>query len=112
MTRTMTDRQSVAANALVTNILANKLNEFLERPSIVNVYIVASVVGLNATFMVGNEVYVQDQEVSSNARFPNKNEDLLSSGAGGQGERISIDLRNTTAGAIVVQTLVEIIPVR
>ncbi len=112
MTRTMTDRQSVAANALITNILAGKLNEFLERPSIVNFYIVAAAGGMNASAMVGNEIYVQDQEVSSNNRFPNKNEDLLSSGAGGPGERVSVDLRNTTAGAIVVQTLVEIIPVR
>ncbi len=43
----MTDRQSVAANATVQNVLAGNLNEFLQANSLVNLYASAAAVGLN-----------------------------------------------------------------
>lgn len=107
----MTDVQSVAANATTGNIFAGNVFEFLSLPSIVRVYIVAAGVGMNVDVLVGNESYASDQEVSGANRFPIRNEDLLVELGGLPGERIVVRLRNTTVGALIVQSLVEVLPV-
>lgn len=107
---TMTDRQTVAANTRTTNILAGKAFEFVRQASIVNVYIVAAAVGVNADFQVGGDVIVADEEVSGANRFPQTNTDLFTRHGALPGERLFLSLRNTTGVGIVVQTLVEVLP--
>lgn len=107
----MTDRQTVAANATTANIFAGNIFEFIQRASIVRFYPVAAAVGMNVDILVGNESYVNDQEISGANRWPIRNEDLLVEMGALPGERIVVRLRNTTGAAIVVQTLVEVIPV-
>lgn len=104
----MTDRQSVPANSAVTNVLAGKVHEFLSEPSVVRVYITASAVGLNCSFLVGSESIVQDQEISNANRFPLVPDDFLAESGGFTGDRVVLGLRNTTAGAITVFTRVEV----
>jgi len=104
----MTDRQSVAANATVVNVLAGKLHEFLSAPSTIRLYGTASAVGLNVTFIVGSEVLLQDQEINSQNRLPIVPDDFTEQGFGNTGERILVSLRNTTAGAITGFTRVDI----
>jgi len=106
----MTDNQSVAANATTGNIFAGNVFEFVGSPSIVRVYIVAAAVGLNTDVLVGNESYANDQEVSGANRFPIRNEDLLVELGALAGERIVVRLRNTTGAAIIVKSLVEVLP--
>lgn len=107
----MTSVQSVAANTTTGNIFAGNVFEFLSLPSVVRVYIVASAVGMNVDVLVGNESYANDQEVSGANRFPIRNEDLLVELGGLPTERIVVRLRNTTIGALTVQSLVEVLPV-
>lgn len=107
----MTDRRSVAANAVVENILTGKLHEFLSEPSMVRVFMTGSAVGLNSSVLVGGESVVQDQEVSSANRFPQDPEDFLAESGGLQGDRLVIGLRNTTGGAITAITRVSVEPV-
>jgi len=107
---TMTDRQTVAANTRTANILAGKAFEFVASASIINVYIVAAAVGINADVLVGGESIVSDEEVSGANRFPQTDTDLFARHGGLPGERIFIALRNTTGAGIVVQTLVEVLP--
>ena len=99
----MTDVQSVAANATTGNIFAGNVFEFIQSPSIVRCYIIAAAVGMNVDILVGNESYASDQEISGANRFPIRNEDLLVELGALPGERIVVRLRNTTAGALVVQ---------
>ena len=106
----LTDRQSVAANATVANVLAGKLNEFLVDSSIVALYATAAAVGLNVSFIVGNEVIVDDQEVNAQNRMPLIPDDFVAEGAGLQGDRIIVRLRNTTALAIIAFTRLETNP--
>lgn len=108
---TMTDRQSVAANATVTNVLAGKIFEFAQRPSIVAVYATASAVGLNISFVVGNEVQVDDQEVNAQNRLPIVPDDLISRAGALRGDRLVLRLRNTTGAAITAFTRVDLDPV-
>jgi hypothetical protein len=107
----MTDRQSVAANATVTNVLAGKLHEFLNRPSAVRLYACASAVGLNSTLIVGSQSSVQDQEVNAQNRLPIVPDDFLAEAGGLAGERILVSYRNTTGAAITAFTRVEVEPV-
>jgi len=101
---------SVAANATTGNIMAGKVFEFVPAPSIIKVYINAAAVGMNADVLVGNESYLNDEEVSNANRFPIRNEDLLVELGALAGERIVIRLRNTTGAAIITNTLVEVQP--
>lgn len=106
----MTDVQSVAANTTTANILAGKAMEFVQEPSVVSVGINASAVGLFATVVVGTEVVVDDQEVSSINRMPQFPEDVLAEGGAFAGDRITIRLRNSTGGAITGFTKINLTP--
>jgi len=103
---------SVAAGANSGNVLAGRLFEFLERPSVVRVFPVGSAIGLQCTFNVGGEVFIQGEEISGANRFPTRNEDLLGEGVGGAGERIVISFFNPTGGALTIFLVVDVIPVR
>jgi len=107
----MTDRRSVAANTTVENILSGKVHEFLPENSVIRVFMAAAAAGINASFLVGSESLVQDQEVSDANRFPQDPEDFLSESGGLEGDRVLLALRNTTGAAIVVITRVSIEPV-
>lgn len=106
----MTDVQSVAANTTTANILAGKASEFVSESSIVSIGINASAVGLRATVVIGTEVVVDDQEVSSINRMPQFPEDILAEGGAFPQDRITVRLRNTTGGAITGFTKLNITP--
>jgi hypothetical protein len=74
-------------------------------------YATASAIGLNTSFLVGNEVIVDDQEVSSANRSPVTPDDLLGSGGALSGDRIVIRYRNTTGAAITAFTRLDVAPV-
>jgi len=107
----MSDNQSVAANATILNVLAGKVHEFLSEDSIVRAYVSAAAVGMRASVLIGAEVLVDDQEVSSSNRFPLIPDDRLAEGAGFQSDRLIVRYRNTTGAAIIVRSLVEVEPV-
>ena len=107
----MSDRQSVGANAVVANVLAGKLHEFLSEDSIVRLYAVAAAVGLNVSLLVGGESIVQDQEVSGAGGFPVIPDHFIAEGAGFAGDRLVLSLRNTTGAAIVATTIVDTEPI-
>ena len=106
----MTDVQSVAANTTTANILAGKSMEFVPEASIINIGIAASAVGLHATVVIGTEVVVDDQEVSSINRMPQIPEDTLAEGGAFPGDRITVRLRNSTGGAITGFTKINVTP--
>lgn len=107
----MTDRQSVAANATVQNVLAGKLAEFLSEASRVALYATGSAVGLNYSLLIGGEALLDDQEVSGANRFPLVPDDFVAEGGGVPGDRIIVRVRNTTGAAITAFTRVETSPV-
>lgn len=107
---TMSDVRTVAANTRTANILAGKPFEFAAAPSIVNIYIVASAVGLRADVLVGGESVMSDEEVSGANRFPQVNTDLTVRHGANAGDRIFIALRNATGAVLTGNTLVEILP--
>lgn len=109
---TMTDRQSVAANSTVQNVLAGKIFEFVGRPSMIQLYATAAATGLNVSFIIGGRVIVDDQEINAQNRMPIVPDDFLAAGAGIPGERVVVRLRNTTGAAIITFTRLDLTPVR
>lgn len=106
----MTDVESVAANTTTGNILAGKAMEFVPEPSVVAIGICASAVGLKATVVIGSEVVVDDQEVSAANHMPLFPDDILAEGGAFAGDRITVRLHNTTAGAITGFTKINVSP--
>jgi len=106
----MTDVVSVAANATSANVLAGKIAEFLAETSVLRLFATGAAAGIFCTFLVGESVLVDDQEISGANRYPIKPDDLVDEGAGFGTDRLLLRFRNNTAGALVVQSRLEIEP--
>jgi len=107
--KVMTDiARSVAANASTANILDGKAEVYLTRNSALSFYIVAAAVGILATVLVGDTVVIDDQEISNLNRYPIRPDDLTARSGGAGGDLILVRLRNRTAGALVVNTVVDV----
>lgn len=106
-----TDRQSVAANAVVANALSGKLFEFVTRPSIVRLYATASAVGLNMTLLVGGVAVISDQEVNAQNRMPLIPDDFVVEAVAPAGTRLLLSYRNTTGAAITAFSRVDVVPI-
>jgi len=100
--------RSVGANAQTGNILDGKAEQYLTRNSAVAFYIVAAAAGIFATVLIGDSVVVEDQEVSSANRFPIRPDDLFARSGGAGGDLVFVRLRNSTAGAVVCTTVVDV----
>lgn len=106
----MTDRQSVAANLTVANAVAGKTHEFISEASIIRFYATGSVVGMNMTLFVGDELVVDDQEVNAQNRLPLVPDDFIAEAGAFPGDRIVLKYRNTTGGAIVAFSRIDVVP--
>jgi len=106
----MTDTQSVAGNAVVQNALAGKSQEFIKEPSIVSLSATGSAIGLFMTFIVGEEVVIEDQAIPLTNRFPIVPDDTLAQGGGLPGDRVIVKIRNSTGGALTSWVRVDIEP--
>ena len=104
----MTDVRSVAANATVDNVLTGKIFEFAPTNAVASLLASASAVGMRISFIIGNEVQLDDQEISSANRFPLNPDDYMARGGALKGDRLVLRLRNTTAGAITAFTRLEV----
>jgi len=60
--------------------------------------------------IVGNESYAVDQECNGANRFPIRNQDLFLELGALPGERIVVNARNRTGGALTLDSLVEVLP--
>lgn len=107
---TMTDNRSVAANTRTTNVLAGLPFEFVSTPSIIRFYAAAAAAGVNTDLLIGGENLVSDSEISSANRFPIRPDDLVTEHGGSGGDRLFVSYRNTTGAAIIVKTIVDVLP--
>jgi len=102
----------VALSTTTANLLAGDINEFLGRPSVVSLFCTGSAAGLRAQLLIGQDVVIDDQEISAANRFPITPDDFLSRGAGFQGDRLTLRFHNPTVGALTAQWRVAIEPVQ
>lgn len=98
---------SVAANSVSTNQVAGQLYEFLSGRTKLVYAAAASAVGLNTSLLLGGRAVINDAPVSQANRFPTLPDDIICReiAAG----RIILTFRNTTAGALTVNWLIDIL---
>ena len=101
---------SVAANTRSANLFAGDAFEFAPAPSIVRLYGRSAAVGLHIDFLLGGESLISDSEIAALAGFPTRPDDLLTEHGANPGDRIFVAARNTTGAAIIVQLIVDVIP--
>lgn len=103
--------RTVALQSKSTNILSDKVGRIITVPSLIRVLAAASLAGLRMSVLLGAETVVDDQEISRANRYPIYPDDIVQEfGATGPNDELFIFLRNTTAGAITVDTVVDISP--
>lgn len=105
---------SVAANSVSANVLAGSSFEFISQPSIVklaNTQAGAAPTDITAVFQIGGESLVQGGDVSDRAAFPTFRDDIFVEAGGQPGERLFLTYTNTTAGALLVAFLIDIMPI-
>jgi hypothetical protein len=107
---TFSNRQSVAANAVVTNVMSGNQYEFLPFDAFVEFGLVAAATGLNATVTTGSDLLQSDTEVSAANRMPIYPDDFVLNDVAAAGDRLVVSFRNTTGAAIVAFTIVKITP--
>lgn len=107
----LSDRRSLAANAVVDNVLDGKFGRVLQENSKVTVAITASVDSGFATVLVGNEVLIDGQEIPDTAAAPRNPEDILAQTVAAVGDEVIVKLRNANAAANVIRTSVFIDPI-
>lgn len=106
----MTEVATVVANTTSANLCAGKSAEFIKEPSIVSLSATGSAVGLFATFIVGEEVVIDDQPIPLTNRFPVVPDDTMAQGGGYPGDRVNVRLRNSTGGNLTGWVRVDIEP--
>jgi len=106
----MQDRQSIAAGATVVPFSGN-VHEFLGRDSGVEIAVVGAATGLTFDVTIGDRVIVQGGYASEINRIPQYPEDFTIDDAGLAGDKVTVRVTNTTAGAVVCFTSARITPV-
>jgi len=104
-------QRSVAANVRSGNLLAGEVFEFMPSPGLVNFLLTQEVIGLQADILVGGSAEALAAVIAIRAAanpFPVKPDDSLVIAGANAGDRLFIDILNTTGGAIIVHFLIEI----
>ena len=107
----MSDKRTIAAGVLTTNVLADKIAERLLEDSIIRLYVNADVDSVEVQLLIGDSAAVDGQEVSDRGAAIETDKDLMSEELGLAGDKIILRYRNGNAGAAVVRTMVKLEPV-
>ncbi len=102
---------SLGANASATPLVGDQY-EFLSFDALCEFGIVADAAGVVATVFSGSDLLQQEGPVVIRAAgaFPLADQDFYLADVAQAGERLSVQLRNTTAGAIASRVVVRITP--
>lgn len=109
----ISDTRSIGAGATVDNVLAGSQFEFLPFDAMLQFGLVgAGVLGdILVDVYSGQDVLMESSPISILARFPVFPEDFTLDDVAAAGERLKVRIRNTSAGALVVNTAVKITPI-
>ena len=111
---TISGSVSVPANSTSANVLAGSPFEFVSAPSIIKVAITqagAAPSDITSNFQIGGESLMQAGEISDRSAFPTFLDDILVEAGAQAGERLFLTFSNTTVGALLVQFLLDIMPI-
>lgn len=99
---------SIAANAVNENILAGSAFEFARANSLMVAGVTAAATGLFVTIQTGADIVLEESPAKISTAFPIIPDEFYYSDVAAAGDRLVIRVRNSTAGAVVVKTIVQI----
>lgn len=102
--------QSVAAGAVVNNLLSGSAFEFLRQNSLVSMGVVQSATGCFATIQSGADIVAEEFSPAIKTTFPLIPDEMYYSDVGAAGDRLVVRFRNPTAGAITARVIAQITP--
>ena len=109
---TISISDSIPANSRSLNVLAGQQFEFMSGNTLVTTRMSAAVVGLEADMSVAGISVLAAAVVPDSNRSPIRPEDVMMGPIGAtDGSRLFLSYLNTTVGAIVVRTIVDLDPV-
>ena len=103
---------SIAANSSSGNVLAGSPFEFVAVPAIISLALTqsgAAASDVTMDFQIGGESLTSQANTPFKAPMPTFRDDTLVKGGALAGERLFLNLNNTTVGAKTAQILVEIL---
>lgn len=108
----ITKTTTVAANSSATPLVGDQY-EFLGFNALIEFGIVADATGVVATVYSGSDLLQQEGPVIIRAAgaFPINDQDFYLRDVAAAGERLSVQLRNTTGAGIAVRTVVKLTPI-
>lgn len=103
---------SVAANAVSSNLLSGKNYEFTPYDALVEVYATCSATGLNITLVAGQDIAINDESIPhiSSTAEASTNAHFVDSFEVSEGTQLRATLRNTTGGALTGNLLIKVTP--
>ena len=109
---TISISDSIPANSRSLNVLAGQQFEFMSGNTLVTTRMSAAAVGLEADMSVAGISVLAAAVVPDSNRSPIRPEDVMMGPIGAtDGSRLFLSYLNTTVGAIVVRTIVDLDPV-
>ena len=102
--------ESIAAGA-TANVFAGSAFEYARQNEIVSIGLAGSATGLVATIQSGAEVVLEESPILVKTSMPTIPDDMYYNDVAVQGDRIKVNVRNTTAGALTVRAVAQITPV-
>jgi hypothetical protein len=108
----ITRSDSVAAGAVVQNTVAGSAYEFARTPQAASMGVTQAATGMFCTIQSGPDIVAEEFEPPILTRYAIIPDEMYYNDIMGVGDRLVIRVRNPTAGAIIVRTMVQITELR
>lgn len=102
---------SIPANSTVDNIVTGSIYEFMPFNAAISIGNNAAATGLVVTVNTGSDTLQEESPAFVSTSFPVIPDDMDLQDVTAQGERLVIKCRNTTGGAVILRSLVQITPI-
>lgn len=98
---------TIAASAPYANVISGSLYEFARENQVVSVGVAQSATGLFDTIQSGSDVVAEEFEPAILTRYPIIPDEMYFTDVMQPGDRLSINVRNSTAGALTHRTVAQ-----
>lgn len=99
---------TINANDQEDNLVAGSAFEFARTNQLVSMGLTAEAEGLVATIQTGSDIVLEESPIQVSSEFPIIPDEFYFQDVATPGDRIVIRVRNTTAGAIDVRSVVQV----
>lgn len=104
------EEQSIAAGATV-DLFANSIFRYLPWNASVNIGINQAATGCLATVLSGADTLLQESQLPIATAYPKVPDEMYLQDVAAQGELLTANVRNTTAGPLVVRMVAQLNPI-